>query len=155
MDTHNADCPMCNFPYARTVEFSAPYKVYDPNKNTDGHPSQYKFEFDDIVHRQRGEKELECEVVEGYCTHCDGHFFICPNCSEMNHIETHNEVFQCEFQCGYFYILHTDIDKKGMIHGWELEIVRSKKCQRCGEASHELSDSGLCEECEEHYGTSA
>jgi hypothetical protein len=151
MDLHNADCPVCHFPYARSVEFFQPYQLYDPNKAHKINSQQFKFNFTESEPKN-DQADVQVEIIEGTCTQCNEHFFICPNCKEMNHIMRHNTIFQCEFECGYYYILNTDVDKKGMIHGWSLEIVEGKTCQRCEQRFTKLSDSGLCEFCEDHYG---
>ncbi|PZR20460.1 MAG: hypothetical protein DI539_10765 [Flavobacterium psychrophilum] len=157
IDSHYSKCPLCDFEYANTVEYSDPYKVYDPNKERlYENPNQLNFNFKEELGAEKTEvsqADLESDMVEAHCSHCNADFFVCPNCGELNEIEIHNEIFSCEHDCGYNFFLNTDIDKKGMIHGWEFEIVAGKICQKCNNKFLELSDSGLCEECEEFYAT--
>jgi hypothetical protein len=155
IDSHYSKCPVCEFSYANTVEYSNAYPLYDPNKEKlYKDPNQMGFPFVETdAAPEVTSSDLESDMVEAHCSHCNTDFFVCIGCGELNEIQTHNKIFSCEYDCGYHYLLTTDIDKKGMIHGWEFEIVASKVCQRCHNSFSKLSDSGLCEECEEHYGT--
>lgn len=151
IDSHFSKCPACDFEYGFSLELSDPYKIYDPNKEPKKFdPNQLHLGLD-IVEETIEPSDLESEMIEAHCDHCNTDFFECCGCGELNEIRTHNAVFACEYDCGYFYFLDTDIDRKGMIHGWEIRIVAGKVCQKCGERFIELNDAELCEDCENEY----
>jgi hypothetical protein len=146
-------CEVCNYEHYPTVEFSEHFKVFDPKKHYSD-PRQLKIKFEDYEH-ELDEEEDDTDnssfsrIRTADCNHCGAEFIECT-CGELTQVHEYNSEIECEGGCGNKFIVHAEIDKKGMVHSLEYEIVEEYECKTCGYMFSSVDDSGNCEECAEY-----
>ncbi|MFT7158194.1 MAG: hypothetical protein ACI8Q1_003223 [Parvicella sp.] len=143
-------CDVCDFGYYPTIEFSNFFEIYDPNKEikfVDKNQLHLGFNEEHEEHIPSPETVIS-EIRTADCSHCGTEFIECT-CRELIQVDTYNNKISCN-SCNNKYLVHADMDRKGMIHNIEYEIILEEKCERCGEEFEELSELGLCDECAEY-----
>jgi hypothetical protein len=133
--------------------FSQPFEIENENKIELLPSNDMEIPFKNITKPQRKAKEFIHTIQMAQCSYCGTDHYLCEKCGSMNCLWDHmyNERTECE-GCGTPYFF----DRSGLWNGGELKIrvlEDLKVCQSCNEEFEDLSDSNLCTECEEHYGT--
>jgi len=146
-------CEVCDYQHLPTIQFSNYFEILDPNKKI-LNINQLKIEFPNVDFNEKNVEEnnlREIKIRTAECSNCGVEYLECT-CGELVRIEKHNKKFKCVNGCGISYIAHADVDKKGIIHGdIYFEITKDYLCQKCGQETDDLNDSGLCIECEDFY----
>ncbi|MCE4564354.1 DUF4935 domain-containing protein [Maribellus sp. CM-23] len=144
-------CDICDCDYYPSVNFSDYFEVYNPNKKFVD-KNQYSFEFPEIEHNLIISEEMASpmsSIRTAECEHCGAEFIECL-CGEINHIEDYNTIIECIGGCGTKFRINADIDRKGMVHSIEYELIKEFRCTKCGDEFEEVDENGLCEECAEY-----
>lgn len=152
-DEHYTSCDFCDQPYD-SVYISDPFFVPDENKvKTDDAQLELSYEGTDGVKNPKPQQnDYESEIREAHCNYCSAEYIVCE-CGEFTFVEEYNEVFECSGECGNFFIVNADIDRKGLVHSKDYEIKkRPVICQKCGRSDVPMfRDTDICEECENFY----
>jgi len=88
------------------------------------------------------------------CSYCGTEHYMCQKCGSVHALWDHmyNERTECE-GCGTPYYFDRSYSHRGDDE-LQIRVLKDlKTCQGCNNDFEELSDSGLCQACEEHYGT--
>jgi hypothetical protein len=144
-------CDVCNCDYYPSVDFSDYFEIYNPNKKFIDR-NQFSFEFPEDKHNLKISEEMSTpmsSIRTAECGYCGAEFIECL-CGELNHIEEYNSIFECVGGCGTKFKINADIDRKGMVHSLEYELIKEYKCSKCGDEFEEVNENGLCEECAEY-----
>lgn len=138
-------CVYCDSAYYPSVQFSEEFLIPDGNKgqNLIG---QYRIDFGDNHNHDYKDEDFMSAIRTANCTFCGAEYIECT-CGELNFIEEYNKKFYCAGECGNVFIVHADIDRKGMVHDLQYEIVVEHRCEKCGEMFDEVDESGYCEVC--------
>lgn len=148
-------CEICGFEYYPTIDYSDYFEIYDPDKNfIDRNQLTLDFPEQTLV-KNITESMMSpmTSIRTAKCSHCSTEFFEC-DCGELMQIDTYDSEFECTGNCGRIYIVHADIDRKGMIHGIEIEIVKKYYCKNCGDYFDSVNEFGFCETCVEYENKS-
>ncbi len=152
-DEHYTSCDFCDQPY-ESVYISDPFFVPDENKiKTDDTQLELSYKGTDGVKKpKQQQKDFESEIREARCNYCSAENIVCE-CGEFTFIEEYNKAFECKGECGNFFIANADIDRKGLVHSIDYEILKSPiVCQKCGRGNVPMfRDTDLCEGCENFY----
>ncbi|GEM_PF-1070189 len=144
-------CEVCDYQYP-TVEFSECFQIYNPYKTKSlGDPNQL-----DLYVHEASEEETEdseyksnfSEIRTADCNRCGAEYIECV-CGELVYIDEYNTAVKCH-GCDLRYSVNAEMDRKGMIHSLEYEIIESYRCLRCGDEFESVDEQGMCEECAEY-----
>ena len=145
-------CEVCEYEHFGTVHTDGHHTLFDP-KSDRYDPNQLKIEFDEYEYPVDTENEPYSILKTAHCEMCNAKFIEC-NCGELIHIEEKSYAVECENGCGTKYKIHADVDKKGVIHSLDYEIIEEYTCVTCGSEFSSVDELGNCEECaayEEKY----
>ncbi|AUC75015.1 PIN domain-containing protein [Olleya sp. Bg11-27] len=142
-------CDVCDYHHYQSVDFHDYIEVFNPNKKVKNR-NQLNLDFLDgeVINNYENHSPLE-RIRNAECSNCGAEFIECT-CGELNHIEDYNSSFECVGGCGNIFKANADIDKKGMIHNIEYEIVEKCICKQCDRVFDEIDESNLCESCAEY-----
>lgn len=146
----SAYCDVCDFEHYPTVEFSEYFQIINPNKKPRD-KNQLLLEFPGYDYSLEANEKLSFTMLNirtATCSHCRAEYIEC-SCGEINHIKDYNSKFECA-GCGNKFQVFADIDRKGMIHSLEYELLKDVKCEKCGDYFGAVDDVGLCEYCAEY-----
>ena len=145
-------CEVCNYEYYPTVNFSEYLEVIDPNHLAPD-PNQLSLPLPLSLANHNTDqveyKPSQVQIRTADCSYCGAEYLEC-DCGALNVVDQYNTNFECIGECGKVYVVHADIDKKGMVHCLEYEIVESHVCEKCGETVDSISEDRLCGECAEY-----
>lgn len=93
----------------------------------------------------------------GVCEWCNTLHIECPCCHSVTAINIHqyDEKIECEGGCGIFFYIESDPSHHNM-DSYEIKIIdhRVEECSACGEEYiDDGGNTGMCNKCNEEYGT--
>ncbi|MBC8052164.1 MAG: DUF4935 domain-containing protein [Sphingobacteriaceae bacterium] len=147
-------CEVCteNRRYS-SLYFSEPFDIDNENNIGGSVVTGNELSLNDAK-RVVAEESLVTSIQTAQCSYCGVDHFLCQKCGSVNALwdDMYNERIECE-GCGIPYIFEQSYDYHDG-GGVEIRIPKDLKlCQGCNDEFEELSDSGLCVECEEEYAT--
>lgn len=143
-------CDYCNYKYFPTINFSEYFDIIDPNKELID-KDQLLLEFNEASFNKDFTEDISSitsKIRTAECSQCSAEYIECT-CGELTYIDQYNTKLECVGDCGNKFIVHAEIDKKGMVYGLEYEIVKDFTCEKCGDEFESVNEYGLCEECVE------
>lgn len=141
-------CPLCQYEYYPTVDFSDYFDIIDPNKSYyDKNQMRINFPDTEEVEIPDDMTSQNIRIRTAECSYCGTSFFECP-CGELIPVEW-SDRFECPGGCGTIYNVSTDAYRGEGINSFEVEIVKVEHCEMCGEEVESVNESGLCPDCAE------
>lgn len=145
---YRVHCDHCHYYF---LKFSNYFEVYNPNKNFI-EKNQLSFEFYEKEHNLNVSEEMSSpmsNIRTADCEECGTEYIECL-CGELNQIKDYDSIFQCLGDCGTKFRISENIDRKGMFHGLDCELIKEFKCDICWDEFESVDDNGHCEYCAEY-----
>jgi len=134
--------------------FSEPFEIDNENEDFEPVSTDIEIPFKDLERRTPKTLDLVKTIQLAQCSYCGTEHYLCQKCGSLNCLwdSMYNDRTECE-GCGtpYYFDQTYDYSNGGAL---EIRVLADLKvCQGCNNEFEDLSDSGLCEACEERYGT--
>jgi hypothetical protein len=134
--------------------FSEPFAIDNENDIPEAVDYDTEIPFVDAEKIAAKPNDLVKTIQMAQCSYCGTEHYLCQKCGSVNCLwdSMYNTRIECA-GCGspYYFDQKYDYRDGGAL---EIRVPADKKiCQGCNNDFDKLSDSGLCSECEEKYGT--